>query len=153
MRVLFISLLLGCLSLFMHSVAIADGVTVHLGGWSPGRDYDGQIDGWEPNTSHELIAVTYRGLMVGRFKNSYYQDTHVIAKSFHVWSGGHLEANIMAGAMYGYSHCYSGEYHPPGEPARWCPALLPELAYTRWRVQPVLSMFGSIPVAAIRVQF
>src|SRR5690625_7619989 len=99
MRVLFISLLLGCLSLFMHSVAIADGVTVHLGGWSPGRNYEGQIDGWEPNTSHELIAVTYRGLMVGRFKNCYYQDTHVIERTFNVWSGGHLKANIM----YGYT--------------------------------------------------
>ncbi len=56
----------------------------NTGGWSPGRTYEGQIEGWEPNTSHELIAVTYRGLMVGRFKNSYYQDTHVIAKTFNV---------------------------------------------------------------------
>lgn len=127
---------------FMGPHAQAD--ELYLGGWS--HHFISQD---VTSETHNLVA--YRsdyGYMAGYFNNSYGDDTVFAAVSKDIWEYGHWDADLHYGAMVGYDECVlTGRDDPV------CPMILPEIAYTKYRVKPALALMGDALAFTVRIEF
>lgn len=104
-----------------------------------------------PNHNHNLIMIEYKGYEIGSFKNSYSDQTFLIARQIELGVFSDLRAIAHIGVDYGYHVC-SGE-------ARWntknlfCPRLMFEIEYTKYRFQPVIIFFGEGMAISTRYTF
>lgn len=130
--------------------AFSDGL--YLGGWS--QHFNTKGDGSITlNESHNIVAVEYNNWLVGYFKNSYNDDSGVVARKYRIMSGNNLSFDVAIGTVYGYRTCERRSTYPNGSSKKWCPAVVPEISYTKYRVQPSVMVMSSAVVVAIKVGF
>lgn len=124
--------------------ALASDVSIYLGGWSKHIIVKG--DGSIPlNDNHKILAVEHNNWIAGYFNNSYYDDSGVIARKYHIMSNNVWSFDIGVGASYGYRKCSLKGRYPRNADKRWCPAIIPEITYAKYRVQPsVMIMTGAL---------
>lgn len=137
-------LLIALLFLGAHMYAMnaeANDTYVYTGAWSKHlfskQDY---------NETHNFLAVEHKGVMAGYFKNSYSEDSAVVGfRMTEQW--GDFEGGIMFAATHGYRDCVQG-YADASK--RVCPAIVPSIAYTKYRVQPVALLLGNALAFSVR---
>lgn len=130
--------------LFFHAMPVKADY-VYLGGWT--KHFDGVP---ATNESHNM-AIYERGRWIGGYyRNSYGDDTGIIGYKFHREIGENWEASIAVGASYGYRACMERESSKA--PKRLCPAFMPEIVYTRYRIQPSFVFLGDGVGVAIRIK-
>lgn len=120
-----------------------DELYVYTGAWSHhvGSDYD-------YNQDHDLIAVEYKNVFVGFFKNSFAEDAFAAGyKIKRTW--GDFEGSVLFGGTYGYRDCFSG-YADAAR--RVCPVVVPSLAYTAYKVQPTVMILGNALAISVRFE-
>ena len=88
------------------------------------------------NESHDHWAVQYRNVEIGKFNNSFDDEVWYVAYEWHRdW--GDLQGFTKAGVMYGYRDLYSDT----GDRG-YLPMLAPGVRYTRWALQPEITLVG-----------
>lgn len=147
-------ILIGCAlfvlcSVFIEKVDAKEVVKneyLYTGAWSyhlndPKRD--------EKNETHYLLAYNKTGVLVGTFKNSYYDQALLIGREINTWQYKDIQAGIYGGVVLGYWQCFGGKEE--GDQMRnICPAIIPEIAYTKYKVQPSFMLLGKAAVFTIR---
>jgi hypothetical protein len=89
----------------------------------------------EYKETHNLIGYQSHGFMLGYFKNSFDKSSVVIAKQFE-YQYKDVALILSAGATHGYTDCRKEESN--GD-ARLCPHIQAGIAYTKFKIEPVLS--------------
>ncbi len=93
------------------------------------------------NETHHLLAYEHDRLIVGAFKNSYGDLTAVVGSRFELFEAGDFRGGIYLGITYGYRTC---DNMAKGNPDRvFCPAVVPEISYTRYKLQPTVMLLGN----------
>lgn len=105
----------------------------------------------EFNESNDLLAIEYKNVFVGYFRNSFDDDTFALGYRFSHKIGKHWEASLVAGATYGYRDCTSS--WDQFESKKVCPALSPMLSYTKYKLKPTVAVIGEAVSLTGRVDF
>lgn len=114
----------------------------YLGAWS--EHFAG--DGYDYNDNHELVAVESGGWIVGTYKNSYYDRGHLVGYGWDLGRVDDWRLRLYTGATHGYRgyrFCIN----------EICPALVPELSYTRYRIQPTVMLVSDAVAVAVKFKF
>ena len=98
------------------------------------------------NESHDHWAVQVNSFEVGRFNNSYSEESWYGAYEWRR-NWGDIQGFVKAGAVYGYRGWYSGQ----GDRG-WLPMINPGVRYARWTVQPEVSLVGDAVVLGISIK-
>jgi len=127
--------------ILLSSCCYADPAVV-VGGWSH------HIDDQKYRSHHEMVAFMNDHYAFGRFTNSFNRPTTF---AVYRWTENvnNLEAAINIGFVYGYRSCLGDE----GNKAVVCPAIVPQVTYTRYSLQPTVLILGNAVVAAIKYQW
>lgn len=118
--------------------------SVYVGAWSK------HLDGGDYNETHELIAVERRDWIAGTLINSFGDRTYMFGKGWDLATTEDWNFRVYAGASYGYRACDGSEQ---GEDPKVCPAIVPELSYTKHRVQPAIMLFGGAVALSVKFEF
>lgn len=92
------------------------------------------------NETQNLIGYQKGGLMVGHFKNSYDKSTVIVTKNFQ-HDHKNLGFILAVGVTHGYTDC--DEKEKPGT-AKICAHYQAGVAYTKYKIEPVLSITGTV---------
>jgi len=60
------------------------------------------------NEDHKMLAVDYKGLFAGYFRNSFDEDSFALGYRAKIFEKNHWEFGLLVGASYGYRDCTSG---------------------------------------------
>ena len=117
----------------------AQADAIYVGAWSKHINPDKTV----VNEKHDLVGVEYKGYMVTSFENSFGHHTVAIGKRFELFETENFKGAVYLGASYGYrGSCNQGS-------GKWwnervvCPAVVPEIAYTKHRTQIAVSLMGN----------
>lgn len=102
----------------------------------------------EYNEQHDLIAIEHKNVIAGYFRNSYDEDALTAGYKFKR-DYGPLEAGVMAGAVYGYRHCFKGWAE---QDRRVCPMLAPYVSWDAGPVNPTVLVLGNAVAISIRIE-
>lgn len=131
-------IIIAILMVITANTVMADGL--YTGAWSyhPNRD-EWRKDGWELNENNQLIAYRYGKYTGGHFYNSFGDSTVFVSVELVTKQIYDFKATLYGGATHGYPYC-SGREHPKTEhdEAKTCAALMPEIRYTKYHLQPAL---------------
>lgn len=140
-RFLIAALFLFCSHLYVQNASAE--TYVYTGAWSKHLFTD-----QEYNEVHNFAAIEHKGVMGGYFKNSYNEDSYVVGfRLTKAW--GDFEGGVMFAATYGYRDCVQG-YADASK--RLCPAIVPSVAYTKYRVQPLALLLGNALAFSVRFE-
>lgn len=135
------------IALIIAITASANADSLYTGGWS---EHINPV--MVTNETHYLLAYEREGYIVGGFKNSFGDPTALAAKRFESEKANrflgeyNLKAGLYVGATYGYYGCDSGG----GEKATVCAAVVPEISYTKYRIQPTFVLLGNAVAFTIK---
>lgn len=122
----------------------ANADTLYTGAWSKHIDDDPLVN----NNTHALIAYEHRNIVVGYYDNSYSEDTVFTLYQYNVATYGNIDLNVGVGISYGYSKCaYSKSDNNPREV---CLIAVPEIVYTKYKVQPAILLLGNAVAISIK---
>lgn len=103
------------------------------------------------NETHNLVAVEYKRIIAGYFKNSFSDDTAVVGVNVLEKKWGDFTGKLFVGATYGYRECFG---HNPYENKRVCPAVVPMVTYDKYEiVQPYVGLFGNAVAVGFSKKF
>lgn len=140
------------------ALAGADGYA-YLGAWSQHPNSKGNV-----NESHNLLAYELKGVSVGTFVNSFGDRSYIATIEAASVTMGDFEARALVGVVYGYRECGKSQPEPSRHeygpmpavkegPKLYCPAVIPEISYTGYRIQPSLILLGPAPALTFKVAF
>lgn len=102
------------------------------------------------NESNRLLAIEYKRVFAGYFKNSFNDDSFALGYRFSKqW--GNWEGSILAGVTYGYRDCTSS--WDQFEDKKVCPAVSPMITYTKYDIKPTLIVIGEAISLTARKDF
>lgn len=144
----FIAALICLLSITAHADSLYTGAwSYHFGDtYMETDEYFSDVS----NSTHYLLAYERNNYIVGGFKNSFGDPTDLVGRKFNVFDAGGFEGSLYAGATYGYFACQKDLVEPDKQKARVCPALVPEVAYKRFAVQPAVIILGNAIALTIK---
>lgn len=90
----------------------------------------------EFNETHYLIGYEHSSYSIGYFKNSFGDDSVLIDKQFHVLQFDDIAVIAHIGATYGYRGCNGQDKGNK----QVCPELAAEFAYTKYQIQPIITL-------------
>lgn len=100
------------------------------------------------NETHNLLAIQYEKILVGYFKNSFYDHSALAGYNIYHRSYEHFDVDLYVGLTYGYRDCFAKftttytEYKEKSKTI--CPLAVPMVTYTGSDlVQPYVALFGS----------
>lgn len=126
--------------------------SLYTGAWSEhvaGKHQESNVGTLDvSNNEHNLLAYEKDGYIIGYFKNSYSSDSAVLGKRFVVFELKDIKAGVYAGATYGYYTC-SGMADLDAR-KKLCPAIVPEISYTKYKFQPTILMLGGAVAVSVK---
>lgn len=126
----------------------ADGV--YVGGWSKHVNQKAwERSGYEINQQHDIIIIERDGWEMGHYTNTHFDKTWLAGRYFELFALDDIQLGVHVGASYGYKFCR--EIKPDATRSVFCPVIMPELRYTRWRVQPALLAISDGVAISFRV--
>ena len=131
-----------CLLLFCQ-VSLAN--SLYVGGWSYHMWGKKEVT----NEEHHLIGFEKDTLFVGVYKNSYDDWTTVVAKRLEFMESSNWKAAVNVGVIHGYKSCLRVEMNTKTT----CIAVVPELSYTRYKIQPTIVLLGAAIGLTFKVEF
>lgn len=149
-------IIIGMLLFALSSTVFANDTSIYFGGWSKHFAVKGGVAKSSLNEQHQMFVVEHNNIVAGYFKNSYGDDSGVIARKYHIMSNNTLSFDISVGASYGYKACRPRERYPLDADKLFCPAVVPELTYTKYEgkysIQPSVMIISGAVVLALKVQ-
>ncbi len=137
-------------TLLLSPLAYAD--SLYTGAWSEhitGNHQENEVGTLDvTNSEHNLLAYEKDSYIVGYFKNSFNNDTIVVGKRFELFELGDFKAGVYTGATYGYYSCRG--MADLGADKKVCPAIVPEISYTKYKLQPTLLMLGGAVAISLK---
>ena len=129
--------------LFVCQLSFAD--SIYIGGFSEHLGTHMKVT----NNVHHLVAIEHETLFVGVYKNSYDDWTTVVAKRLEFMESPNWKAAVNVGIVHGYHKCFrvKSTYKIT------CVAAIPELTYTKYKVQPTLVLLGDAVGLTFKVEF
>ncbi len=132
--------------------AIADGL--YTGAWSYHFNREEWREkGWELNENNQLIAYKYGKVVAGHFYNSFGDSTAMINIEIANYQFHDIRATLYGGGTYGYSFCDGDQPKTKHDPKKFCASLSPEFKYTKYSLQPSLSIIGKGVAASLFWEF
>lgn len=131
---------------------------VYFGAWSKhfvahpqNVEEDATKHKYEFNENHKLIGFQYGSYMIGKFDNSFNQETYIATKQWVLLNKGNVEFIGSLGLTHGYHGCSQKNDE---DEAETCPYASIGVAYTRFKVQPTLSLGakGNVFMFGLRYQ-
>lgn len=162
---IFWCVLLGC-SLFVLCFSLLEKAKadeyLYTGAWSyHANDKERHLK----NETHRLIAYEKDGVMVGTFKNSYYDQTYLIAKTIDhrfikPYNTKYINLEFKAALTYGYYQCFGGKTRNDNT-KNFCPAIVTSVSSDKvavqigkYSIQPAYMMMGSnVHILSLRTKF
>ncbi len=129
--------------LLLSPLSYAD--SLYLGGWSRHMWEDAGVN----NEVHYLVGYEHETLFVGAYKNSYSDWTTVVAKRLEFMESPNWKASINVGVIHGYKTCLKVK----SDSKTTCIAVIPELTYTKYKIQPTLVLIGGAVGLTFKVEF
>lgn len=119
--------------------------------WDPGGPCVEGLRYYDPdfNGNHKLIGYEKNGFMIAHFKNSFYQNTWMIDKKFDLKKYGDFTLLGSIGLTYGYKDC---DFENRGSKSEVCPSLQIGIAYTKYKIEPVVSTGGDYISLVFRIR-
>jgi hypothetical protein len=113
----------------------ADGV--YLGGWSKHVNQKGwERRGYGINQDHNLMMVEFKDWEIGTYKTTHFDTAVLAGRYFELFALDDIKIGVHAGVSYGYKYCNNPDRQLTE--SKFCPALMPEFRFTRWKLQPAL---------------
>ena len=119
--------------------ALSQADSLYTGAWS----YHAWKAEHVSNSEHNLIAYEYKGIVIGKFKNSYDDDTIVLAKQFELYDNNNIRVAVNVGLTHGYRDCVHVEGPEEGKDGTTCFAMAPEISYTKYKIQPTFMILAN----------
>lgn len=123
----------------------ASADSLYTGAWSTHINPHEDVN----NEKHNLIAYEHSNIVVGYFKNSFSYDSAILLYQYPVKTYGNIDINVGFGATYGYRECPYSE-DPESTKAKVCIAVVPEIVYTKYKVQPAVLILGNAIAFSIK---
>lgn len=118
--------------------------SIHLGAWSY---HINPVVGVN-NERHDLIAYEHNSYVIAVFKNSFGDRTYGVGKEFELFEYNNIKGSVLVGLDYGYKECIAKKqtaeqykYHSRGD-AQVCFLAVPSIQYTKYKLQPTISLMG-----------
>lgn len=140
--------------LFLFYAGKVKADAVYTGAWSWHKDsfyeraeaYNRQV-----NPNQRLFAIEVGGYVFGRYDNSIGIETDIFARAFKLGSYENFTFRGLVGASYGYYECLDKISKEMKK--RYCALVIPEILYTKYKIQPSLTVFMEGAAIAIRTEF
>jgi len=127
----------------------ADGIYTGMWSWhTPAYKQEAASHGNVINGNHHLIAVETDGWILGEYENSFSVESQLFAKRFPLLTASHWQLSVIGGAVHGYYYCEGEAWN--NKEKKTCPAAIPELRYTRFKLQPAVMVFAGGVAVALR---
>lgn len=127
-------------------------LAVYLGAWSKHVGKHRQ----DKNETHNFIAVEYEGWLLGHMKNSFNEDTWVLAKDWTLGGLGDFGFGLLGGITHGYSENSVGKFEWMNW-NKWMFMVAPYLEVNHFKesygVSPRVVLFGNAVVVTLRYEF
>lgn len=101
------------------------------------------------NETHQLIGYQKNGYLLAHYTNSFDQSTWLAARQFESAPRHHFSLMASFGITYGYTDC---DYEDSGNNATACPDYQLGIAYTEFKLQPILATNGSVITLSFRLK-
>lgn len=101
------------------------------------------------NETHQLIGYQKNGYLLAHYTNSFDQLTWLAARQFESAPHHHFSLMASIGITYGYTDC---DYEDSGTNATACPDYQIGIAYTQYKLQPILATNGSVITLSFRLK-
>jgi hypothetical protein len=140
---------IGCVLIFFIGVFTGFEATacdeVYLGAVSYHINDDRDL-----KSTHAMLACEKGGYIVGAMENSHEDPTALVGKKFNIYSKGYIDSRIYVGATYGYYGC---DNRDTGSSRSICPMIVPEISYTKYRVEPAIVLLGNALAVTVKYNF
>lgn len=124
---------------------------VYVGGWSKHVNQKAwERAGYKINQQQNMIAVEFGGNIAGKYTNTFGKETFLAAHRFDLFALDDIKLSVLAGATYGYTFCNTPDKMATGK--KLCPAVTPELRYTRYKIQPAIIAIHEGVALLVRVE-
>ena len=110
-----------------------------------GRQY---VD-YDFNQNHHLIGYQKNGYLLAHYDNSFNQSTWFAARQFESAPIHHVSFLASVGITHGYTDC---DYEDSGNNATTCPDVQVGIAYTQYKLQPVIATNGGVITLSFRLK-
>lgn len=111
-----------------------------VGGWSS------HLSGGDYNETHNLIAVECKSIVIGRFDNSFNDNTVFAGKKFYQETE-YFEYGLIGGVMYGYDREDSPLFNFNG----FQPMIVPYVTIGDYAARPTILLLGSAVAITFRI--
>ena len=121
-----------CLNVSAETSLKLGGFSQHLG--------DGDY-----NSFHRVAIASHNNYFAGYFRNSFYDDSFVVGKTYQIKRDSLFSFTVNVGAVYGYrrsSGCYKKQDERDNDPKILCPMIAPEVTAYKLPLKPSLALFG-----------
>jgi hypothetical protein len=94
--------------------------------------------------------IQHNGWEIGHYKNTFFDDTAVAGYFVPLANVGNFELGVHMVATYGYKFCINEmQVHKRDQV---CAGVMPEIRYTRWKIQPTLISIGQGVAVSFKIQ-
>ncbi|ALY07250.1 hypothetical protein VmeM32_00151 [Vibrio phage vB_VmeM-32] len=118
--------------------------SVHFGGWS----HHVKTNDFEYNETHNMKIVQRNNILFGEFTNSFGNRTYVVGYDLVLTNKHDFQFGLIGGLVHGYKNdaVKSWNYNV-------MPIVVPYVTYTKYDIQPSVSLMGNAFVFSIKYQF
>lgn len=118
--------------------------SVHFGGWS----HHVKTNNFEFNETHNMKIVQRNNVLFGEFTNSFGNRTYVVGYDLVLTNKHDFQFGLIGGVVHGYENdaIKTWKYN-------LMPIVVPYVTYTKYDIQPSLSLMGNAFVFSIKYQF
>ena len=134
--------------LLMLAATAATAGSVRLGGLST------HLSGGDYNSNHRVFIVEHNKFFGGYFRNSYYDDSYMVGRTYLLKTENSTEINLHLGMSYGYresSKCYKYQHDIPNDRKVFCPVVSPEIKFVKVPLKPAISLMGTAVVLTFEI--
>lgn len=110
-----------------------------------GKEY---VD-YDFNNDHHVIGYQKNVYLLAHFDNSFNQSTWLAARQFESAPIHHFSFLASVGITHGYTDC---EFEDSGNNATTCPDVQVGIAFTKYKLQPVIATNGSVLTFSFRLE-
>jgi len=128
------------LIIISSNFAKADGL--YTGAWSHHFTEKSWKRKFPINPNQNLLAYEYNSYIVGTYQNSLGDTSYLLNKYFDLYKTENFQYGLYAGAVYGYRFCMGKNNVSMQDKKTTCLDALPEIRYTKYKLQPAILLFS-----------
>ena len=123
--------------------------SLYIGGWSHHFGGNTDSDGYEYNSSHEMVAFEHENIFAGTMLNSYHTRSYLLGYQFNLIEEDYFNLDVAVGGVHGYTK-EQNDIFRLGSINGFASVMLE--ANTPY-VKPVVMLFGTAFVLSFKYEF